>query len=100
MPLPEIQKSLKEGVLEGFIGFKLAKAGETSRVLKFDFQYEGDEPRGGRLQVLAEFRPAIRRPAQPGRAFHRFFTVPWEPTPRCAWTSPTTLWRCARSSPG
>jgi predicted ATPase len=36
----EIQKSLKEGVLDGFLGFNLAKAGETSRVLKFDFQYE------------------------------------------------------------
>jgi predicted ATPase len=36
----EIQKSLKEGALDGFLGFNLAKAGETSRVLKFDFQYE------------------------------------------------------------
>ncbi len=40
----EIQSALKEGVLEGFIGFKLAKAGETSRILKFDFEYEGGEP--------------------------------------------------------
>ena len=40
----EIQNALKEGVLDGFIGFNLAKAGETTRVLKFDFQYEGDEP--------------------------------------------------------
>jgi predicted ATPase len=37
-----IQTALKEGVLEGFVGFKLAKAGETSRILKFDFQFEGD----------------------------------------------------------
>ncbi len=40
----QIQKTLKGGALEGLIGFKLAKAGETSRVLKFDFQYEGSEP--------------------------------------------------------
>ena len=39
-----IQTALKEGVLEGFSGFRLVKAGETSRVLKFDFQYEGDDP--------------------------------------------------------
>jgi predicted ATPase len=38
-----IQTALKEGVLDGFAGFKLAKAGETSRVLKFDFQFEGDD---------------------------------------------------------
>jgi len=38
-----IQNALKDGVLEGFIGFKLAKTGETSRVLKFEFEYEGDE---------------------------------------------------------
>jgi len=38
----EIQKSLKEGVLEEFVGFKLTKAGETSRILKFEFQYDGD----------------------------------------------------------
>ena len=42
--ITEIQKSLKEGVLEGFSGFRLAKAGESSRVLKFDFQSDGDEP--------------------------------------------------------
>jgi predicted ATPase len=38
----DIQKALKEGVLEGFIGYKLVKAGESSRVLKFDFQCEDD----------------------------------------------------------
>jgi predicted ATPase len=37
----EVQRSLKEGVLEGFTGFKLAKAGQTSRILKFEFQYDG-----------------------------------------------------------
>ncbi len=42
----EIQKALKDGVLEGFVRFNLVKAGETSRVLKFDFQYEGDAPAG------------------------------------------------------
>jgi len=41
--VPQIQKALKDGVLEGFIGFKLAKAGDTSRILKFDFQYKDDE---------------------------------------------------------
>jgi predicted ATPase len=39
-----IQSALKEGVFEGLIGFKLAKAGETSRVLKFDFQHESNDP--------------------------------------------------------
>ncbi len=42
----DIQKALKEGVLEGFVRFNLAKAGETTRVLKFDFQYEVDAPAG------------------------------------------------------
>jgi predicted ATPase len=37
-----IQAALKDDVLDGFVSFRLAKAGETSRVLKFDFQYEGD----------------------------------------------------------
>jgi predicted ATPase len=41
--VPHIQAALKGGVLEGFVGFKLAKAGETSRVLKFDFQYGDDD---------------------------------------------------------
>ena len=40
----DIQNALKQGVLDGLIGFRLAKAGETSRVLKFDFQREGDDP--------------------------------------------------------
>ena len=38
----DIQTALKGGVLEGFVGFKLAKTGETSRVLKFDFRYDDD----------------------------------------------------------
>jgi predicted ATPase len=40
-----IQASLKEGVIEGLIGFDHKQAGDTSRVFKFDFQYEGDDQR-------------------------------------------------------
>ncbi len=42
--VPQIQASLKAGVLEGLIGFKLVKAGETTRILKFEFQFDGDDP--------------------------------------------------------
>jgi predicted ATPase len=39
-----IQTSLKEDVLEGFVGFKLVKAGETSRLLNFEFQFARSDP--------------------------------------------------------
>jgi predicted ATPase len=37
-----LRDCLREGAVEGFQDFRLERAGETSRVLKFDFDFSGD----------------------------------------------------------
>ena len=98
--VPRIQNALKEGVLDGFIGFKLAKAGETSRVLKFDFQFDGDD-----LSAAApKFSLNFDQLSDGQRNLVALFTdspqCRGSRHDRCAWTNPTTMWRSARSSPG
>ena len=47
--------SLKDGVLDGLIGFKLVKAGETTRILKSEFEFTGDASDAANSSFLLNF---------------------------------------------
>ena len=46
---------MKAGVLDGLIGFKLVKAGETTRILKSEFEFVGDANGAGNSSFLLNF---------------------------------------------
>ena len=51
----KIVVSLKDGVLDGLIGFKLVKAGETTRILKSEFEFTGDSSDAANSSFLLNF---------------------------------------------